>query len=106
MGVHKYSHCFTRVQLERIIDDYLGLGPYYRILYRLIKDYVRRLEEKERNHPGDRPHPIKIYTKDYLSKNFQEGEDNDVHIAIESPKCDIRTTYSSTLSKFYYIYPL
>lgn len=81
MGVHKYSHCFTRVQLERIIDDYLGLGPYYRILHRQIKEYVRRLEEKEESHPSDRSHPIRIYTRDYLSKNFQESEDSEVHIA-------------------------
>jgi hypothetical protein len=43
MGVNKYSHSFTKVQLELIIDDYLGLGPYYQILHKQMKDYIRKI---------------------------------------------------------------
>lgn len=43
MVVSKYSHAFTKVQLELIIDDYLGMAPYYTILHHKIKEYINRL---------------------------------------------------------------
>ncbi len=100
MVVNKYSHAFTKVQLELIIDDYLGMAPYYTILHHRIKEYIRKIEEhSQAPHSNEKPHPIRIYTKDYFSKNFQEGDAADLHI-------DMRTTYSSAVPKYYYIYPL
>lgn len=72
-----------------------------------MKEYIRRMEAQEESiHKSEKAHPVRIYTKDYLSKNFQDGDATELHIAFESPKCDIRTTYSSVVAKYYYIYPL
>jgi len=82
MGLHKYSHSFTRVQLELIIDDYLCLAPYYKVLHQQMKEYVRRMESQDSNiHNSEKTHPIKIYTKDYLSKNFQDCDTTKIHLA-------------------------
>lgn len=79
-GMNRYTHCFTRMQLELIIDDYLGLEPYYRLLNKKMKDYISKLESIDVKHISDKPHPIRIYTKDYMSKNLQEGEGSDLRI--------------------------
>jgi hypothetical protein len=40
-----------------------------------LREYVRRVESQEESvHSSERAHPIKIYTKDYLSRNFQDCE--------------------------------
>lgn len=78
--MNRYTHCFTRVQLELIIDDYLGLEPYYRLLNKKMKDYISRLESIDKKHISDKAHPIKIYTKDYMSKNLQDCEGSDLYV--------------------------
>jgi len=78
--MNRYTHCFTRVQLELIIDDYLGLEPYYRLLNKRMKDYISKLESIDTKHISDKAHPIRIYTKDYMSKNLQDCEGSDLRV--------------------------
>jgi hypothetical protein len=37
MPVVRFSHCFTQGQLEHVIDNYLGLRPYYALLITILK---------------------------------------------------------------------
>lgn len=38
-------------------------------------------EDKINIHRSEKAHPIRIYTKDYLSKNFQDGDLGEIHFA-------------------------
>ena len=40
----RHSHCFSKCQLELIIENYLSLAPYYQILLQALKVNVRRFQ--------------------------------------------------------------
>jgi hypothetical protein len=74
MMLARHSHCFSKCQLELIIDGYLGLGPYYQLLLRALATKVHRFEENA-EHRSDKPHPVRVYTRDFnCSRNMLDAE--------------------------------
>lgn len=67
----RHSHCFSKCQLETIIDNYLSLAPYYQVLIKCLKTNVQKFEQKAAPHTIEHPHPIRVYTRDHqCSKNI------------------------------------
>lgn len=71
----RHSHCFSKSQLEIIIDGYLSLSPYYTVLLKALKLSTQKHEEQVDPHRTDKPHPIRVYTRDHqCSKNILDDE--------------------------------
>lgn len=70
MQVGRFSHCFTRSQLELILDDYLCLRPYYLILINILRNYTQKFEQQPHSLNQDHPHPVRIFSRDaFVSRN-------------------------------------
>ena len=64
MVTARHSHCYSKCQLEIIIDGYLNMAPYYYALLKVLKNYTKNYEQQREMHGSDHSHPIRIYTKD------------------------------------------
>ncbi len=100
----RHSHCFSKSQLEIIIDGYLSLAPYYTVLLKALKNSTQKYEQKPDPHRTDKAHPIRVYTRDYqCSKNIL---DDDGENGGGEPRTDLRSTYASTNIRYFYLFPL
>jgi len=73
MAIARHSHCYSKCQLEIIIDGYLNMAPYYSALLKVLKNYSRNYEQQPDMHRSDKSHPIRIYAKDFTcNKNLLE----------------------------------